>query len=128
MRTCECDLRDRRWDPYTGKCQTCGAMGVPLSEIAPPPARRWPISDFIRYALQPPVSRMFIRCLDWTAASGVVERGFRQEMQQHHEDFKWAMQFCRLTQRELKADVPGWVGLQQVPQIPAMWGEEVLES
>jgi hypothetical protein len=28
---CECDLRHRRWHPYTGKCETCDGAGVPFT-------------------------------------------------------------------------------------------------
>ena len=33
---CECDLRDRRWNPYTRRCKTCGRSYLACDMSASP--------------------------------------------------------------------------------------------
>lgn len=32
---CNCELRDRRWNPNTGRCETCGSRIPPLIHRSP---------------------------------------------------------------------------------------------
>lgn len=36
-RECDCDLRDRKWNPFTSKCETCGGRTKPsiLPQVSP---------------------------------------------------------------------------------------------
>lgn len=37
MSNCECDLRNRKWNPYTRQCETCGCHYIPDRQQAPHP-------------------------------------------------------------------------------------------
>lgn len=36
MKTCECELRDRKWNLVTQKCETCGGYTVTLPDLVRP--------------------------------------------------------------------------------------------